>query len=586
MSVTPAAGDHPTCVDTGSAGDALGTGSAGDHPARGDSDPVVLRAGREARLAGWLRAWWCDERPAWTQVSWWDARLAEPVRRVLWLAPGPGLVEALAGLPAGGPCTLDHTEDGYRGFPVPGRAPGWPCACQVVLAAAWDACASWLATRAGGALVAAAGAVEVSVEVGPGQRITDPAREELAHALRSSIASMGTRIAHARALHAHPGLVALVESAAISAWAARLVVDHLADLDPEQAGQVITHLTQRIQTRADTARRPLNAAEISQAARAARLRICPETAHQARVRAFTGRRVTVRPDRNGMATLIADLSDVEAHRIHRRLSAIATALHTDTPTDPRTRDQLRADILTDLLLGTPHPTDPTQHADPGAVTPTGPATSPPVDTDPTPGPTPAPAAAGAPPPGAPVRVRAADVQVQVIVSLDTLLGLSADPAHIPGLGPIPADIARALAADSRWRAWITDATGTVTATSTHTYTPTTALARLVRAREPHCRFPGCRQPAHRCDLDHTQPWPHGTTCATNLGPLCRRHHNLKTHTPWTLTPTPPPAHAEPPPPDPSAGNGAHPPDSPSPTAPNHPCPGRATPAQPPHSLPS
>ena len=39
------------------------------------------------------------------------------------------------------------------------------------------------------------------------------------------------------------------------------------------------------------------------------------------------------------------------------------------------------------------------------------------------------------------------------------------------------------------------------------------LADLVRTRDAACRFPGCRQPAHRCDLDHVTPWPAGATTA-------------------------------------------------------------------------
>ena len=31
------------------------------------------------------------------------------------------------------------------------------------------------------------------------------------------------------------------------------------------------------------------------------------------------------------------------------------------------------------------------------------------------------------------------------------------------------------------------------------------------------------------------PWPRGSTQTENLAPLCRRHHRLKTHAPWTLT---------------------------------------------------
>lgn len=69
----------------------------------------------------------------------------------------------------------------------------------------------------------------------------------------------------------------------------------------------------------------------------------------------------------------------------------------------------------------------------------------------------------------------------------------------------------------------------MTVTGSRTYTPTAAVARLVRAREQRCRMPGCGRRAIDCDLDHTQPWPAGRTEATNLGPLCRSDHNLKTH---------------------------------------------------------
>jgi hypothetical protein len=66
------------------------------------------------------------------------------------------------------------------------------------------------------------------------------------------------------------------------------------------------------------------------------------------------------------------------------------------------------------------------------------------------------------------------------------------------------------------------------------YTPSAALADLVRARDVTCRFPGCRQPADRCDLDHVVPWPDGPTAADNLAALCRHHHRLKHQTQWTV----------------------------------------------------
>nr|MDP9166688.1 HNH endonuclease [Actinomycetota bacterium] len=60
------------------------------------------------------------------------------------------------------------------------------------------------------------------------------------------------------------------------------------------------------------------------------------------------------------------------------------------------------------------------------------------------------------------------------------------------------------------------------------YTPSRKLADFVRCRDLTCRFPGCREPATSCDVDHTIPWPCGPTQASNLKALCRTHHLLKT----------------------------------------------------------
>ena len=56
----------------------------------------------------------------------------------------------------------------------------------------------------------------------------------------------------------------------------------------------------------------------------------------------------------------------------------------------------------------------------------------------------------------------------------------------------------------------------------------------MRARDRRCRFPGCRRPAARAELDHTIPHAHdGPTHETNLACLCVRHHRLKTVGLWT-----------------------------------------------------
>jgi hypothetical protein len=448
-------------------------------------------AAHEARFQALMRMWWLDERPGWTEPDWWDVPVRDEVRPLLWMPAGPLLAEALSGIGRIKRCVGAHPEESGDVTPTPGQSPGWPCACMVVVAAAWEACGAWAAAGAACALVDCAGPETVTFNVPEiGLRVSDPAREELACALRTSPGSMANRISGARDLVAHPELVELVASAAVSAWAARLVVREVEDLTDAQAAEVVAHVCAKVRQRRDSGRRSWTSAEIGRAARRARMRVCPDVDQEARQRAFAGRRVQVLPDRHGMATLIADLDATDAHRIHHRLSAIAAGMADPSdPGDPRTRDQLRADVLVDLLLGG----------------------------DPTPGSAPRP-------------------EISVVMSLPDLLGVTDQPAHVPGHGPIPADLARTLAADATWRAWITDASGAVVAAPARGYVPTAAIARLVRAREPVCRMPGCRRQASGCDLDHTIAYPTGPTSSANIGPLCRRHHVLKTHMGWNLEP--------------------------------------------------
>ncbi len=66
------------------------------------------------------------------------------------------------------------------------------------------------------------------------------------------------------------------------------------------------------------------------------------------------------------------------------------------------------------------------------------------------------------------------------------------------------------------------------------YEVPTRLREQIIARDVTCAFPGCQVPARRCDLDHIVPYDHerpergGQTETSNLAPLCRRHHRLKT----------------------------------------------------------
>ena len=108
--------------------------------------------------------------------------------------------------------------------------------------------------------------------------------------------------------------------------------------------------------------------------------------------------------------------------------------------------------------------------------------------------------------------------------------------HLTGYGPITPMTARALAAGGIWRRLVTDPLSGRLLDLGHTrYRPSTPLADHVRARDQHCVRPGCSAPARECQLDHTRPWDHqepaagGSTSPANLGALCHRDHQVKTH---------------------------------------------------------
>ena len=121
------------------------------------------------------------------------------------------------------------------------------------------------------------------------------------------------------------------------------------------------------------------------------------------------------------------------------------------------------------------------------------------------------------------------------MALSTLIGIDDHPGDLAGCGPLDAVQARALARGGTWQRLVTDPlSGAVLDHGRTRYRPPAALDAHVRHRDKTCSRPGCRQPAIRCDLDHTDPFPHGTTSADNLGPLCRTHHRHKTAGTLTL----------------------------------------------------
>lgn len=218
-------------------------------------------------------------------------------------------------------------------------------------------------------------------------------------------------------------------------------------------------------------------------------------------------RIVTGPD--GMSDLVATLPTVLAVGIQDRLTLQARALidaRLDDPqaaSDERTTAQLRADILTDLLLTAAPEADPTRTDDgPGAL-------------------------------GA-IRAR-----VQVVVPALTILDPTAenhDPAELIGHGPLDAATARGLA-EATTLPWDRVITHPITGAVLHTdtYHRTTAIDRYLRARDRRCRWPGCTVPAIRCEVDHTRDHAlGGPTHVANLAHLCQRHHTQKQFTRWSV----------------------------------------------------
>ncbi|TPW73446.1 HNH endonuclease signature motif containing protein [Schumannella sp. 10F1B-5-1] len=223
--------------------------------------------------------------------------------------------------------------------------------------------------------------------------------------------------------------------------------------------------------------------------------------------AARGRGVRLVLGRDGMCDIVATvptvIGDGILDRLTRQAQVIVDAREPD-PADPssadrRTVDQVRADVFADLLLAGTPALDPTAHGDgEGAL-------------------------------GA---IRA---QVQVVVSALSIIGHDDTPADLIGRAPIDAATARTLArnAPSLTRMLTDPADGTVLAVDT--YRPAWAQRRHLRARDQHCRWPGCRMAAIRCELDHTHDHAlGGPTALSNLAHLCQRHHSMKQFTPWTV----------------------------------------------------
>jgi hypothetical protein len=280
----------------------------------------------------------------------------------------------------------------------------------------------------------------------------------------------------------------------------------------------------------------------------------PDAARKRAARARTERCVRLEHAGDAMAWVSALLPAADAVSVFSVIDTLARAAEAEA--DVRTLPQRRADALSDVFATI--------------------------------------LATGATPDGRRLPTRQGEpLSLHLTLAASTFAGADDLPGELRGYGPIPAAVARDLArAARRFRPVLTDDEGRVLVLGERTrptsllrrppaspagatslgplgpppragagrrsvedpapgsqddfqvvpkvgYRPDAALVRLVLARDGTCRFPGCRQPADACDIDHIEPFDTRRPAAEqtrpdNLQALCRHHHLAKTHHGWSM----------------------------------------------------
>ncbi|GAA4030208.1 HNH endonuclease signature motif containing protein [Allokutzneria multivorans] len=187
---------------------------------------------------------------------------------------------------------------------------------------------------------------------------------------------------------------------------------------------------------------------------------------------------------DGMCSLHVRLTAVDGLLAWGRIDRLAKSLA--IPGDRRTLDQRRADVTRDLLVGEA------------------------------------------------VHASLRQAKVQVTVPITTLIGINDDPGVLAGYGPVPASVAKEIAAGGTWKRILTDpATGIALDVGRTEYEPSEALREFVKARDGICSAIGCDQAAENCTVDHCTPASDTTASAMDFRSLCQHHQRMRHESGWT-----------------------------------------------------
>jgi len=469
------------------------------------------------------------------------------------LEPGPELAVFLSG--SGVPGDLDDGE-------LIGVIRGWRRQASRAAAAEHAAIAKLVARRKAEAKAA---------RCWDGQA-GEYATAEVAAALTLTRTAACALVGRALSLDELPAVAAALASGRIDMPRALVIINGVSGLDIELARKVAAEVL--------PAAPHQTTGQLRAAVARAVIAADPAAAEKRREEAEKSARVEHGAEADGVSGYLAgrNLPVTDAVAAWNRVAAIARALKADGAAEPM--DLLRTRVYLSLLLGRPAATAPgaddaaAGHDSPGihAALAASQAGLP----------------AGFTSPAGPVSPVGS---VNLTVPLATVLGLADSPGQLGGFGPVTPGIARELAGAAahdraaRWCVTVTDKAGQAIghgcairecgqgptgaragdgdsdgnrsisdggwrftvkvkplelgdcshARESSAYRPSPSLRHLIQIRNQDCSFPGCRQPATRCDLDHTIPWnAGGKTCECNIAPLCRWHHKVKQAEGWRL----------------------------------------------------
>jgi hypothetical protein len=350
--------------------------------------------------------------------------------------------------------------------------------------------------------------------------VDDSEREEIATALRMSGSTAQSRIDVARTLMQHlPGATAALAIGDISPAHANVIARESAQLIRQG---VLPEVLKLIEDEAVAHAEFHTPAQVANKVRSCIAMFAPEQFEAAAVEEKSARKVSYFPSPNGMATIVAFLPAPDAQTIMLAIDRLASKtngiakekLHNYRKSNGQSDvDNAERFNLTDFSEDLMDPMD-AHRAD--AITAIATMF---LETN-----------------EDQIMNHGRPVTVNLTIDLPTLLGLAENPGQLSGYGPIPASVARELAADGKWRKFITDpTTGNLLDFGRESYIPPQILRDFLLARDRTCRFPGCRRSGIKGEIDHAIPWEEGgETSPSNLGLLCKRHHQLKTHGGWKL----------------------------------------------------